>query len=446
MARKHTISKVLIQTSATKGFTLIELLVGLSITFLIGGFAMNAFINTSSMYSKDKRDIDSNQNLSAILEIVGIDIQQTGEQITDGNFPVVVFQPITTSNVQIPGATTGTYYMPGSSTITIRRALVPALTLCQAIAVGATPTTLVVADNSSANTSCQSGTLSTNTAVANPPAAATTLTPTLSRPAPLMAARNYRCRLDNINGDYSAANTDFCQSALPSSPSPSPSATPAASVEIVRAAISDQTGNIRTFNYTGDSDITIAATTGTPPVAAIPKFNIAINSLSTSTPADNGYTVGNPIYLIEERTYALTSDARLLLQVDGGTPQILIKGLKKFNISARVYGDTSNKTSDPLDSTVAAPSPPVAPSILPKARRCDATIPYYLCAFKTATYATDSWKTLQGIKIEIQGQYDPTGRSVEHPTDPNLDPADVKKAKEKLTAVAEFFPRNILSK
>jgi hypothetical protein len=410
MARKHTISKVLIRTSVTKGFTLIELLVGLSITFLIGGFAMNAFINASSMYSKDKRDIDSNQNLSAILEIVGIDVQQTGEQITDSNFPAVTFQP-----------NTDTGSMSGSSKITIRRALVPALTLCQPIAVGATATTLVVADNSQANTSCQSGTLSTNTSVADPPAAASALTPSISRPAPLMAARNYRCKLDNINGDYTAVNTDFCKTTPPSP-----------SVEIVRAAISDQTGNIRTFNYTGDSDITIPATTATPPVAAIPKFNITIDSLSASTPVDNGYVVGNPIYLIEERIYSLTSDGKLLLQVDAGTPQTLIKGIQKFNISARVYGDTSNKTSDTID----AATTPVAPNLLPKARRCDATIPYYICQFKSATYPTDSWKTLQGIKIEIQGQYDPTGRSAT-PTQKDID---------KLTAVAEFFPRNILSK
>ncbi len=400
MAQKYTISKALTQTS-TRGFTLIELLVGLAITFLIGGLAMNAFINASNMFSKDKKNIDNDQNLSAILGLIGIDIQQTGEQINDGNFPVMTFQPNTDAGS-----------MSGSSKITIRRALAPALTLCQSIAPNPStlPSTLVVADNSLTNTSCQTGTPSENT-----------LPSSIKRPSSLMAARTYRCKLDDLNADYTAANTDFC-----ANPKPSPS------LEQVRAAISDGAGNIRTFNYTDDNPDTTPTAPSTTAAPADSKFNITIDSLSASTPADNGYAVGNPIYLIEERTYTLTSDGKLQIQVNGEAAQTLIKGIEKFKISARVYGDTSNKSSDLID----AAATPVAPNLLPRARRCEDAVPYYICAFKTATYPADNWKTLQGVKIQLQAKYDPTGGS------PTPSQADL----DKLTTETEFFPRNILSK
>ena len=47
---------------------------------------MNALIDVSSGLNKDKRSIDSSQNLSAVLEIIGNDIRQSGEKINDTNF------------------------------------------------------------------------------------------------------------------------------------------------------------------------------------------------------------------------------------------------------------------------------------------------------------------------------------------------------------------------
>jgi hypothetical protein len=290
--------------------------------------------------------------------------------------------------------------------------VVQSLTLCQAVAVGATPTTLVVAD-----IACPGIPIITNTfAPAIPPAAAVALTTPISRPQALMDARNYRCKLDNLSADYTAANTDFCN---PSPPSPS--------LETVRAAISDGTGNIRVFNYTNDNiDTTPTAPSTT---ASTNKFNITIGtgSLSASTPVDNGYAVGNPIYLIEERIYTLDKDGNLNLQKDGGTTGTLITGIDKFNVSAKVYTDTINKTLDPIGGTG---------SVLPATRRCETTIPNYICEFKSSTYPSDNWKTLAGIKVDLQAKYDKTGRNAT-PTD-----ADIAK----LSARAEFFPRNVLSK
>ena len=60
MQTKYTILKALIQNSnKNPGFTLLELIVGLSIMVLVGGFAMNAFVDSSKTFSNDKKNIDS---------------------------------------------------------------------------------------------------------------------------------------------------------------------------------------------------------------------------------------------------------------------------------------------------------------------------------------------------------------------------------------------------
>ena len=172
---------------------------------------------------------------------------------------------------------------------------------------------------------------------------------------------------------------------------------------------------MRVFNYTGDSVVT-----------ANTKFNISIDSLMASTAT---YNIGTPIYLIEERTYTLTGN-NLQLAQDSGTPQTLLSGIQTFKVSARVYKDKSTKTSDPIDGTglpVARSTTPVCSLPLPS--------PSYICTFKTSAYPNDDWKILQGIKVDLQAKYDPTGQNAT-PTQASLD---------KLTASAEFFPRNVLS-
>ena len=96
MAIKYTILKVLIrnlikENYLKKGFTLIELIVGLLIMSIVIGLAINAFVGVNKDFSKDKKDIESSQNLSAILELIGNDIKQAGEGINDNNFPVIEF-------------------------------------------------------------------------------------------------------------------------------------------------------------------------------------------------------------------------------------------------------------------------------------------------------------------------------------------------------------------
>lgn len=400
MVQKYTILKVLIRTSS-KGFTLLELIVGMAIMLIIGGLAMNAFIEASNSFRNDKRNIDNDQNMSAILEMIGNDIKQSGEQINDPNFPTV----------EITGNTISGTIVTASSTIIVRRALIPPLTLCQTIPANLNnasplPPTLLVADSTlTGTTSCAPGTLTTT---ANP-------TP-VNRPSALMEARRYRCKLDDINADYTAINTtDYCRTTKPS---------PASSdLEQVWAAISDGNGRIRIFSYADDSEV-VSGTDRSYRISVGLFDNGTSTMLATADSRNTGvaYDIGRPIYLIEERRYTLDNDGNLKVSVDGGANfSTLIKGISRFKVSAKLYSDTTTKAIQ------------TAP-----ANGC-AGDTQYTCRFNFNTAITDpayNWKTLAGIKVELQARYDPTGRNL----------TASAKDLEKLTAVAEFFPRNVLSK
>ncbi len=394
MAQKYTILKVLIQTSS-KGFTLLELIVGMVITLIIGGLAMNAFIDASNMFRDDKRNIDNNQNMSAILEMIGNDIKQSGEQINDANFPTVEIK----DNI-IAGTV-----VTASSTIIVRRALISPLTLCQTIPanVNPLPTTLLVADSTlTGATSCAPGTLTT-----------TTSPTTINRPSALIEARRYRCKLDDINANYTAiSTTDYCRTTKP---------TPAsADLEQVWAAISDGNGRIRIFSYNDDIEVTA----GSKYSISVGLFDNGTSTMSATDSRNTGvaYNTGSPIYLIEERRYTLDNDGNLKVSVDGGANfSTLIKGISRFKVSAKLYSDTTTRAIE------------TAP-----ANGCVGDT-QYTCKFNFNTATTDSaynWKTLAGVKVELQAKYDSTGRSETAST----------KDLEKLSAIAEFFPRNVLSK
>lgn len=359
-------SKAPIQIS-NKGFTLIELIVGMVITTIISGLALVMFTNSSTTFRNDKKNIETNQNFSAILDIIGNDIKQAGEQIADSNFPVVTIS-------QVGGNA-------NASTITVRRALDNTLPLCIAIPSGTSPasiTKVIVADS----------TISGNCT----PTINTTATPNL--PTTLRAWRDLRCKVDNPNS--SPTNGDYCDGN---------------SSEVLRAAISDNNGHIFAFNYTGEAQnpsntnqyqITAAGITNAPTYS---------------------YGVGSPVYLIEERTYALNiTTGELTLSVNGGAAETLIKGIDKFKVSTRVYRDPIAKEIE----TSPSPSSDV----------CGASAPDngYLCQFNDTQ--VNNWKTLAGVKVELQAK-DPNGKASASLT---------TEEKLKLSSAAEFFPRNTLSR
>jgi prepilin-type N-terminal cleavage/methylation domain-containing protein len=385
-------SKAPIQIS-NKGFTLIELIVGMMISTIIGGLALALFTNASTSFKDDKKGIETNQNLSAILDIIGNDIKQAGEQITDSNFPVLKIS-------QVSGNA-------NASTLTVRRAIFDnTLTVCGQIAKTTNPSSILVADNSQVGSSANCGTATANmNTMASP-----------NLPKTLRQWRNLRCKQDDLNATYpddSTQTTDYCSTT-----------TAQKALEQLRGAVSDGSGHIRTFTYTSDATNSVAEILPTTNTAGATQYKINISGISADPTYD--YNVGSPIYLIEERTYALnTTTGELTLSVNGGTPDTLIKGIEKFKVSSRVYKDPATKEPEPSPS--------------PSTDRCGTTVPDsgYLCKFNDTQ--VNNWKTLAGVKIELQAK-DPNGRTTT--STPPLTADDIAK----LSSAAEFFPRNILSK
>lgn len=442
MAPKYTILKVTLQIfskvrKSDRGFTLIELIVGMLIMLIVSGLAMNALVEANAGFSKDKRNIESNQNMSVILEMIGNDIKQAGENISDSNFPTVEF---------ITNTDTGS--MSNSSKIIVRRALIDPLTLCERIPANADPTiksSLIVADNTpatvTASANCNVGTSSSKLFAARPsteyaltattdPVPSTSLaTLDLILPKALRKARDYRCQLDDLNptvayDDPSRATDTFCNSS---------------SLEATKVAVSNQSGQFLIFNQTNE-------TVDTTNTATAKKYGITVNTteLNTIETANNDknkqveYPIGSPIYVIEERVYTLTSDGYFQLSIDGKPPQTLIKKIENFRVSAKIYDDTTAQTVKLRPTANVCTDLPLIPSFV--AQTPDINSPQYICTFNyftgVGTADKDNWKTLAGIKVELQAKYDSTGGSATAST------RDI----EKLSAKAEFFPRNVLSK
>ncbi len=76
------------QTSA-EGFTILEMMVGMAMTLTVSAIALAALSNAEKGFAKDKNKIEGGQKLSSVLDIVGRDIVQAGEEINDPSFPVI---------------------------------------------------------------------------------------------------------------------------------------------------------------------------------------------------------------------------------------------------------------------------------------------------------------------------------------------------------------------
>jgi prepilin-type N-terminal cleavage/methylation domain-containing protein len=493
-----TIFKVLIHNSTKlrnshHGFTLLELLVGLVLMSVIGGLAMDAFLNSSNSFRQDKKDIDTSQNLSAVLEIIGNDIRQAGENINDGTFPSIEFTVATTAE-----STPATGLVPGSSKIIVRRAVSAPLTLCQTIPTAITTTslstaattaitplgTLIVADNAQVGTApnCAVGTSTSALFAARPnpayvpneilsgatlPTIKSTLpvlpTSSLSLVLPdaLRQARDYRCTQADpnptlaYNSPSQPSNRDFC----PTAGDP-PS---------VRIAVSDNAGHMIILNQTGERDLSVgnyrqygiqynaSFVAGSNPDPAIANNAITATVIGT-TPTT--FNPGDAVYVIEERVYTLVKDSTfatnasgvLYLSKNGAQAVPLIKGITNFNISAKRYTDALQQIVDPTPAgatvdpnttgTLTAANPicsdsPTATAAIAAAITSTPT-PQYICKFNynTATDTALSWKQIAGVKVSLQAKYDGSGKAV----------TATAAETAKLIASAEYFPRNVLSK
>jgi len=103
--------------NSDEGLTLIELLVSIVIAAIVLSLAFSMTLYNRKLYLEDEARTNVNQNLRAAMDLVGTDIKQAGERITDSNFPVV----------EVTG---------GSQLILRRRLDLPILRVCEALLSG----------------------------------------------------------------------------------------------------------------------------------------------------------------------------------------------------------------------------------------------------------------------------------------------------------------------
>jgi prepilin-type N-terminal cleavage/methylation domain-containing protein len=106
------------------GFTLIELIVSMSVTAIVAGFALQAIVQTQASFNTDQKKVQNSQKISSVLEIVGRDIRQAGEQIIDPSFPIIRVRPRSS----------------GGSSIVIYRAVSESVPICRDYASNTTMT------------------------------------------------------------------------------------------------------------------------------------------------------------------------------------------------------------------------------------------------------------------------------------------------------------------
>ncbi len=145
----------LLRSKKVLGFSLIELLIGLSVTSLIVALASQALVQTQNSFTRDQQRLASNQKTSSILEIIGREIRQAGELITDPGFPVIQVKPLTST----PG---------GPVSLIIYRAFSNPLPICQAYPAGNAINGLLFAVDTNTNIPCRilaTDTVATNTSL-----------------------------------------------------------------------------------------------------------------------------------------------------------------------------------------------------------------------------------------------------------------------------------------
>jgi hypothetical protein len=108
---------LLASRTSAKGFTLLEMIIGIALTVSVSGLALAALSNAERGFSKDKNVIEGGQKLSSVIDILGRDITQAGEEINDPRFPVIQV---------IPDGVNG-------SRIIIYRGLEASLSLCSSL-------------------------------------------------------------------------------------------------------------------------------------------------------------------------------------------------------------------------------------------------------------------------------------------------------------------------
>lgn len=152
---QFTVPRQFIQSSSS-GFTLVELIVSLVISGILLSLVLSILVANRKLFAEDIARNEVAQNLRAAIDIIGTDVKQAGERITEPNFPVIEIK--------------------NGNLLTVRlNSELPVLRNCQAIAQGTSTAPAI-------STNCGNTNLD------------------------LQEWQNYRCSLDGVAGCQGNAN------------------------------------------------------------------------------------------------------------------------------------------------------------------------------------------------------------------------------------------------
>jgi Tfp pilus assembly protein PilW len=280
----HLISKYHRRASSplnpNQGVTLTELIVSTVVASIVITVTLGGSMFNRELYAQDEVRTRVNQTLRSSMDLVGADIQQMGEQIRrdDPYFPVVEL----TRNPANPNVNDNTW----TSTLIMRRNLLPYLPVCQDLGNSTTSTPM------NGITSIQVFTR----APADPDAI---------RPP----------------GDCATLVNELDTSSAPAVD---------ATIERWETARQNNGGTLRAFLYDGQGGgqfVTVTALPGRNPTNATARA-LTIQSTNGVQFYANGSA---KLYFLEERRYEVANN-NLQLTIDDGNPQTIVSGIQRFQV------------------------------------------------------------------------------------------------------------------
>jgi type II secretory pathway pseudopilin PulG len=389
MGREYMKWMLVLRTS-NKGFTILEMMVGISMTLTVSALALTALSNAERGFSQDKSKIEGGQKLSSVIDIIGREIVQAGEQVNDPRFPVIKVTP--------DGAR--------GSRIIVYRGLEESLSLCSATAA--------------------TNALTNGTAV-------TTLSLTSTDNAVQFA--NSSCIVTPTNLEVSPATNPITYVEVsPATAPPTYVRTYPKNVQPWRSRRIANGGKLPFFLHDGQGRIQLANLTGETPVTAalpVPDFNnigLMIEGpapLSSFIPASD-FPNRSTLNLLEKREYLICGDelkVRVNSPVDGdclsassiAVPfQVVATNITSMNITLATAVTPASTPVDNLNINF-----PCAPATVPVG-------PQPLCPVPANTL---DWRQLRGVTVAIAA--------------PNPDVNAFSPTS--IVASGRYYPRNILS-
>jgi prepilin-type N-terminal cleavage/methylation domain-containing protein len=391
----------------SKGFTLVEMLVGMALTSILGIIATQAIVSISKNFTQDQNTTANSQKMSLVLEIIGREIRQAGEFVTDDDFPVIQVKPRGTKG----------------ASIIIYRAISEPIYLCRQYTTGATVTEL---------------TFATDRLAAGAPNA--------SNPACTVETADLRAPADTFTGKkidgWITPRTN--------------STTLIGATRVLPGAIYDsRTKSIIPFIYSGEQK-----TNST--IGGSLTLQVRTSSFTSARVIDpllnNAIAIGNTAYLVQKREYLLCGTS-LMVRTDSNIEAAAITNPATAPSNADPACLAVNNATDPTASVDTVATGIDTLNITMVTRLPDLTAPQDPANAKNAAFPIlpltppvspsneRTWQHIQGVNIDIRS-LDPLGsqtgsafgRNVNSLSQPEKD-----KAIASFSTQGTFYPRNVLS-